>query len=158
SLGAAKGSEWDWAGAEEEYRKAIALNPNYANAHLFYSGLLLSLGKPDQALAEAKRAIELDPLSLPVEENLGDLYMGLDRFDEAVRQYRAMLEIDPKDISAHFGLSRAYNSQGNYAQGFQEGRQAALVSGDARGIEEWNGIWDAFQKFGYTAAMKAFAE
>src|SRR5262249_14342966 len=66
SLGSAKESEWDWTGAEKEYKKAIELNPNYATAHHWYSGLLAALGKQDEALAEAKQAIELDPLSLPI--------------------------------------------------------------------------------------------
>jgi len=158
SLGSAKESEWDWTGAEKEYRKAIELNPNYATAHHWYSSLLSALGKQEEAFAEAKRAIELDPLSLPVETNLGDLYRGMERFDEAIQQYRKALEIGPKDVATHFALGRTYFAQHKYVEAFSEWKEAAVDSGDAKGIDEWNGVWKVFQKSGHLAAMKTLAE
>src|SRR5262249_6171787 len=158
SLGSAKESEWDWTGAEKEYKKAIELNPNYATAHHWYSGLLAALGKQDEALAEAKQAIELDPLSLPINSEVGDLYRDMGRYDEAIQQYRKALEIDPKYVSTHFALGRAYLLQHKYVEGFSEFKEASVDSGDARGINELNGVWMVFQKSGYKAAMLTLAE
>jgi adenylate cyclase len=158
SLGTAKESEWEWTGAEKEYTKAIELNPNYATAHHWYSGLLSALGKQDEALAELKRAIELDPLSLPINSELGNLYRDMGRFDEAIQQYGKTLEIDPKYVATHFGLGQAYFAQHKYVEAFSEWKEAAVDSGDAKGIDEWNGVWKVFQKSGHLAAMKTLAE
>jgi Tfp pilus assembly protein PilF len=59
-----KYSEWDWAGVDEEYRRGLALNPNYATGHQWYSEYLVSKGRTDDALKEIKMAQQLDPLSL----------------------------------------------------------------------------------------------
>jgi tetratricopeptide (TPR) repeat protein len=90
SLGSVRQNQWDWAGAEKEYRRAIGLNPNYATAHDWYSGLLLVLGQKDEALLESKRAIELDPLSLSINSGLGDVYGAM-----ALRRSHPTVPEDP---------------------------------------------------------------
>ena len=158
SLGLAKESEWDWTGAEKEYRKAIELNPNYATGHHWYSALLAALGKQGDALAEAERAIELDPLSLPVLNNLGDLYSGAGRFDEAIQQYRKTLEINPKYSPAHTGLGIVYFAQHKYPEAFAEWKEFAADTGDPEVINRWNAVWKTFQTSGHLAALQTLAE
>src|SRR5262249_973554 len=81
--------EWDWPGAEREYRRAIELNPGYPTAHYFYGYMyLLSMGRFEEAIAEMKRAIELDPFSAIVHANLGAVYNLAGRYDEGIVQIR----------------------------------------------------------------------
>ncbi len=86
--------EWDWQGAEREYKRAIELNPGYAIAPLWYGLQLMALGRFDDALAEMKRAQDLDPLSLVINTNLGGTLYRARRYDQAIEQCRRTLEID----------------------------------------------------------------
>ena len=87
--------EWNRAEAENEYRRAIELKPNYATAHHWLGGdVLPQLKRFDEGLAEAKRAAELDPLSPIIAANLGDVLMYARRYDEAIAQYKNSLAID----------------------------------------------------------------
>jgi TolB-like protein/Flp pilus assembly protein TadD len=87
--------EWDWAGGESAFRRALELNPNYALAHHMYANLLKGEGRFDEAIAERKRALEVDPLSLRTNALLGDNYYVAGRYDEAIEQYRKTSELDP---------------------------------------------------------------
>ena len=94
--------DWDWPGAEHEYKRAIALNPNYANAHYFYAfTLLITRGRVDEAIAEMKKAVGLDPLSLIINTNLGRTYFLARQYDKALEQYRKTLELEPTFPRAH---------------------------------------------------------
>lgn len=104
--------ERDWAGAEREFRRAIELNPSYPTAHHWYSQVLRSLGRLEDALGEIRTALELDPLSLPVNHNLATVLMYLGDLDAAVDQHRRALELDPDYVPAHFGLGRVYLEKG----------------------------------------------
>jgi serine/threonine protein kinase/tetratricopeptide (TPR) repeat protein len=95
SLADSKEYDWDWSGAEKDYRRAIQLNPNYATAHHWYSVLLSKTGRLDESLAEAKRSFELDPLSLPINKHLGEVYSYLGQDDVAIAQFRKSLQIEP---------------------------------------------------------------
>ena len=119
--------------------------------------MLSALGKQGEALAEAERAIELDPLSLPVKANLGDLYAGTGRFDEAIQQYRKTLEINPKYPSAHTGLGIVYFAQHKYPEAFAEWKESAADTGDPDVINRWNTVWKTFQTSGQLAAMQTLA-
>lgn len=99
--------DWDWLGAEAEYKKAIELNPRYPTTHHWYSLLLMALGRPSEAVLEAKRAQELDPLSLIVNENFGDVLRLVKRYDEAIEQLRKTLDLDPNFAVAHSTLASA---------------------------------------------------
>lgn len=78
--------DWDWAGAERDFRRAIELNPNYARAHLGYALLLSCLGRGDEALAEIKRAKEIDPLSQDVKSGYLTILEGRGEYAEALAQ------------------------------------------------------------------------
>src|SRR5207248_7814202 len=116
------------------------------------------LGKQSAALAEAERAIELDPLSLPVKQNLGDLYAGAGRFDEAIQQYRKTLEIAPKYAPAHSGLGDVYFAQHKYPEAFAEYKKFAADTGDPNMINRLNAVEKIFQTSGHLAALQAWAE
>jgi tetratricopeptide (TPR) repeat protein len=96
--------EWDWAGAEKFSRRAIELNPNYASAYQWYSHLLMSGGRTSDAISAAKRAAEIDPLSLPAVLNVGWQYHWAREYDSAVEQLRRVLQINPNFEQAHWAL------------------------------------------------------
>ena len=119
--------EWDWAGAEKGLKRAIELNPNYATAHHWYSILLELTGHPDEAVMEAKRAQELDPLSLIINTSFGDRLFSARQYDRAIEQLRSTIEIDPNFIDAHGSLGEVYLQQKFYDQAiaeFQKAKQA----------------------------------
>ena len=129
SLGSFKWEyEWDKAGAEKEFRRAIELNPSYATAHQWYAEELAVIGRGDEALAEIKRAQELDPLSLPVSVVAGwILYLGR-HSDQAIDQYQKTLEMDSNFAIAHVYLGRAYAQKENLGQAIIECQAATKLS------------------------------
>ncbi len=93
--GILKAYDWDWHGAENEYRRALELNPNYATGHHLYADFLSAMGRPGEAIAEIHRAQELDPLSLVISNEVAwNLYMG-GRFEEALACAKKTLEMEP---------------------------------------------------------------
>ena len=112
--------EWDWAGAEKEFKLALELNPRYPTAHQRYSLFLPILGRLDEAVAEAKKAQELDPLSLIINENVGDILCLARRYDEAEKQLLKTIEMDPNFEVAHQTLSRVYEAKGMYEKSLEE--------------------------------------
>ncbi|MGH9870427.1 MAG: protein kinase domain-containing protein [Candidatus Polarisedimenticolia bacterium] len=102
----------DWAGAEASYRLAIDLNPGYSVAHHWYSLFAMSQSRPEQAIASARRALELDPLSLIINENLGDILYMAGRNTEAIQQLQRTLELDPAFSVAHGTLGRVFEEMG----------------------------------------------
>jgi len=140
---------------------AATLSAAHAGAQLIACAifpLALTLHRVSgEALAEAERAIELDPLSLPVKANLGDLYAGTGRFDEAIQQYRKTLEINPKYPPAHTGLGIVYFAQHKYPEAFAEWKESAADTGDPDVINRWNTVWKTFQTSGQLAAMQTLA-
>ena len=99
-------TDWDWQGAENEYRRAIELNPRYATAHHWYATQLLLQGKLDQALQEIKKAQQLDPLSLGINKDFSVILLYAGDYDKALEQCRKTLEIEP-----HFGVMSTYIAQ-----------------------------------------------
>jgi tetratricopeptide (TPR) repeat protein len=87
--------EWDWAGSEQSFHRAIALNPNDTLAHLWYGFLLDALGRQEENLAERRRALELDPLSWSANAGVGWALGALGRHDEAIQHLRAAMELNP---------------------------------------------------------------
>jgi TolB-like protein/DNA-binding winged helix-turn-helix (wHTH) protein/Tfp pilus assembly protein PilF len=112
--------DWDWQGAEAEYKQALEFNPNYATAHHWYSNFLAGLGRFDQTIAELKRAQELDPLSPVIDVDLGQAYCLAGNCDRGIEQLKKTLEIYPDFAEAHGALSEMYAHQGMYDQYFAE--------------------------------------
>lgn len=121
--------EWDWAGAEREYKRAIELDPNYATAYQYYSEYLALLGRTEESVAHIKRAHELDPLSLIINTELGYPHFCARRWDEALGYYRKALEIDPDFHFAVFYVARCYVQKGEFDEAIAESRRAVALSG-----------------------------
>lgn len=102
----------DFRGALESYRRAIALNPNFATAYQRYGWLLLSMGKRDDALRAMRKAVELDPLSKVHNAALGVALVFSHRYDEAIKYYQRTLELDPALAGMHINLGDAFMDKG----------------------------------------------
>lgn len=121
--------DWDWAGAEQEYRRAMQLNPGYATAHHWYSGYLRAVGRLPEALAAIRRAQELDPLSPAIGRDLGRVLLSLRRPDQAIEQYRKTLELDPNFPSGYLHLGMAYEQKSMYEEAVAAGQKARDLPG-----------------------------
>jgi len=120
TLGLKKWVEWDWSGAEKEYRRAIELNPNYATAHEWYSFSLGTTERLKEAMTEIKKAHELDPLSPAINCNLGMALVSAGDYDQGIRYIKAALELDPSFIEAHQYLWMAHTHQGRHDEAVAE--------------------------------------
>jgi tetratricopeptide (TPR) repeat protein len=121
---------WDWQAADKGFKKAIALNPNYASAHHFYSICLMTSGRQAEALAEIQRAEELDPLSLIISAVHGWTYYEGRRYQEAIKQYTKTLEMDPRYVPALLDLGTTYLRLGDFPKAIAQFEKARAISGD----------------------------
>jgi serine/threonine-protein kinase len=104
--------EWDWRAAEQEFRRALELRPNYADAYFSYSRFLASRRRLDEAIAQLARAVELDPLSLPLLANRALLDYFAGRYDEAGNRLREILKSDSTDVTSKWGLALVAEQEG----------------------------------------------
>jgi TolB-like protein/DNA-binding winged helix-turn-helix (wHTH) protein/Tfp pilus assembly protein PilF len=121
--------EWNWSAAEANYRRALALDPNNANAHHWYSLYLIGMRRREEAVREIRRALELDPLSLSINFNTGFVYSLAGMHEEAVAQLRHALEIDPNSATTHGLLGLAFQRKGMYEASIAEFRMAQKLAG-----------------------------
>jgi TolB-like protein len=112
--------DWDWPGAEVEFKRSLQLNPGYANGHHWHAHLLLSSGRRSEALAESKRALELDVLSPIMNVHLGWHYLYARQYDRALEQLTKTLELDPDYGLAHWYRGLAYQQKGMYTEALRE--------------------------------------
>ncbi|MEK7215309.1 MAG: tetratricopeptide repeat protein, partial [Chloroflexota bacterium] len=123
----------DWPGGEREYRRAIALNPNYPTAHHWYALHLSWSGRHAEALAMIKKAQQLDPLSPIIQTAAGWVYFAARQFDVALEQYRKALDLDPNFPLAYECLSWTYAQKGMFGTAV-EAAQKAQTLGHPLGI------------------------
>jgi TolB-like protein/Tfp pilus assembly protein PilF len=148
SLGVAKVDfDFDFVGAEKEYKLAIKLNPSYATAHEWYATYLALMGRHNEAFPEIKRAQELDPLSPTISVMSAPLLLWSRRYDEAIAESRRTLELYPGFYPAHMYLGSAYEQKKLYDQAIAE-YQKALA------LEPGNSILGTALACGYAAAGK----
>ncbi len=138
--------EWDWAGAQKEaqrakelnagYAKAIEINTNYDDEHHFYCQALDTIGKPQDSIAEMRRALELDPFSLSMNMEMGwSFYIARD-YDQAIAQCRKVIELDPNFTAAYSCTAQAYEQKKMYAEAIADMNKAKALVGDDPGLIE----------------------
>jgi len=132
--------EWNRSGSEQEYRRAIELNPNYATAHHWLGSDLMNVKKFDAALAELRRAEELDPFSPIIGTNLGDILVCARRYDDAIAQYKRTLLRNPNFAYAHRALGWAYGLSGKYPEAIAETRTAVELD-QSSSTKGYLGLW-----------------
>ncbi len=121
-----KGFDWDWPGAEREYKRAIELNSNLAWAHLSYGSYLMAMERHTEGLAEIKRAQELDPLGGGRRKEVIALRVA-GRSDEAIEKLRQMIDLEPESSFAHSQLGITYAEKGMYAEAIAEVQKATSL-------------------------------
>lgn len=112
--------DWDWAAAERGFKRANEIEPNYWHHHELYAYLLTSLGRADEAIAEAKRAQEIEPLSLIANTSAGHTYYFARQYERSLEQVRKALALDPNFPIAHAKLGRILVQQGKYDEAIAE--------------------------------------
>ena len=112
--------DWDWTGAEAEFKRSLALNPGYAHGHHWYAHLLLSSGRQAEALSESNRALELDPVSPIINLHLGWHYLYTKQYDWALEQLAKTLELDPDYALAHWYRGLAFEQMKMYPEALRE--------------------------------------
>ena len=128
--------QWDWAGAEREYRRAIQLAPSYATAYHWYANNLSTRGRHQEAITYARRAVELDPLSPILHVALAHAYVLAGQNEEALAALSKALEIEPASGNAHLFRGLVYSRQARYDEALSE----MLIAN--RLLENW--VWKAF--------------
>jgi DNA-binding winged helix-turn-helix (wHTH) protein/TolB-like protein/Flp pilus assembly protein TadD len=141
--------EWNWSDAEQEFHRALKLDPSYATAPQWFAYLLSALGRHDEAVANARLAQRLDPLSLVINSDLGFTLYFARRYDEAIAQFHRALELDARFPYAHFGLALAETGAGKREEAVQEARQALELSGGSGSMQG---------ALGYTLALAGHAD
>jgi tetratricopeptide (TPR) repeat protein len=121
--------DWNGRDAENEFRRALADNPNYAMAHSWYGESLAAMGRYSEAIAEAQHALDDDPLSLIIGSNAGWTLSLAGKTDQAIEILKKAIEIDPSFPRTHFRLGRAYEQKKLYDLAISEFEQAVTLSG-----------------------------
>ena len=145
SLGHAMLHNWEWSESEKEFKRAIELNPNYPSAHHWYSEYLAAMGRLGEAIGAAKRARDLDPLSLAISADLSDALYLARRYDESIEEATKTLEMDPHFWLSHINLGRSYTEKGMHEEAIRELHKAGEGSTDRTEVLSFLG-------FAYAAA------
>ena len=120
--------EWDWIGAEHEFKQAVALDPKDDIARYLYGSYLIAVGRFDEAQAEMKRAVELNPVEQLNLLGLGHSFYFAHQFERPIEQYRRAIGVEPKSRWSHISLGQAYAQQGNFSEALAELSQARQLN------------------------------
>lgn len=123
--------EWDLPGAEREFKRAITLNPGYPGAHQWYGLLLAARGQTEEALAEMKRAHDLDPLSLIIDMGLGGLYIYAHQYDQAIAHFEKTRELHPEAFQPDSNLAYVYEIKGMKDEAVAAYLKSRTLAGDS---------------------------
>lgn len=138
--------DWDWGSSEREYKRAIELNPSYATAHQWYAEYLTAMRRHSEALAESKRARELDPLSPAINLNLAHRYWFMRQYDTEIRGLQEIISLFPDFSGAYGALAYAYRAKGSYQEAIGALQKSRSLSGTRRA--EVAALGEAFAKGG----------
>jgi TolB-like protein/DNA-binding winged helix-turn-helix (wHTH) protein/Tfp pilus assembly protein PilF len=144
--------DWDWQGAEQEFHRAIELNPNFAQAHHWYGNLLLGPeGRHDEAIAELERAQQLDPFSPILKADTGFAYFLAGQYDLALQEYQRVLATNPHFVPVRFYLSKYYRRTGQYDLWLKESVEDYRLAG-LPGLAE--SLQEVYAQGGFRAVME----
>jgi len=136
--------DWDWSGAEQEFRRAIALNPNSSQAHFFYGVFLTVLDRPDEAIRESEIALKLDPLSAMMSLDLGWVLYNTRNYDQSIVQLKKTLELAPDLGYANMELGWNYRAKGMHSEAVVQCQRAvALLPMDQVVLGSCGGVYGA---------------
>jgi TolB-like protein/DNA-binding winged helix-turn-helix (wHTH) protein/Flp pilus assembly protein TadD len=147
--------EWDWAGAERELRRALDRDPSDPTGHHWYSHVLRSQGRLEEALVEIRTASSLAPLSLIIGTDLGNMLLYAGDLEQAGRQYQSVLEMESRFAPAHRGMGRVHLAQGRTAQAIASFEKAVSLSDNPR-YHAW--LAYAYVKAGRPADARAILD
>jgi len=147
--------EWDWPGAAAEFERAIHLNPNSADAHLFYGDFLMSLGRTTDAAKEMTRALELDPFNFFFQCFFGWHLVYLREYRRAIAQLNKTLGFEPRFASAHLGQWGAFAGLGLYDEALGSARRFFEALDDR---EACDALGASTGERGYRTAMRRAAD
>ena len=137
-----KENHYDWTNAERIYKRAIELNPGYPTAHQWYSGLLNTLGRFDDAITEASRAVELDPLSLIINYSLSRTLLHMRQYTQAIDQCNKGIELDPNFPWSYSVRGNVAEEQGKFDEAIKDYQKAKLLShSDPSAIGDIGGVY-----------------
>ena len=126
--------EWNWNEADKEFKRALELDPDNPDAHIFYANLLSHLGRHSEALSEAKRARELDPLNTRINALEGQFLLHAGQTDEALARLEKTLELDPNHWLAHFFIASAYIEKRMYEEAIAKSLKARSIYDSPRSV------------------------
>jgi serine/threonine protein kinase/Tfp pilus assembly protein PilF len=153
--GVSRHFDWDWGSTEKEFQRTLQLNPNFAEAHFSYSDFLISMRRPEEAMAEMERALELDPLNFLYPCFLGWHYLYLGRYDDAITQLHKTLRTEPNFPAAHLGLWGAFYQKQMEEEALTEAKKFFALLNDSEVAET---LERDFRQAGYRGAMRLAAE
>jgi len=143
--------DWDWSKAELELRRAIELNPNYGQARHWYALYLAKMGRHEEALAEAREAQRLDPLSLPMNLTIALVLCFARRYDQSITEIKRVIEMDANFAAAHSTLGLAFAYRKMCSEAIAAFRKASALAGDSA---EMNTYFDTLTAFSYASSGK----
>jgi serine/threonine protein kinase/Tfp pilus assembly protein PilF len=132
--------DWDWVGAEKEFKRAIELNPSYATAHHWYAWFLMWMARFNEAMEEIERARDLDPLSLIINRDIGTVSLLARQYDQAIEILQKMLEMSPNFPQTRIYLARAYFLKSMYKKALSVLQKEKELIGLYPLLESWIGI------------------
>lgn len=126
--------DWNWAASDEEFRRALALNPGLERTHRLYAALLSSEAHVESAIAQIRQAHDLDPLSIPVYRRAAMIWINVHQYNQAAAQANEMLALNPNSVPGHETLGTAYLFEQKYPQAVAEFEDAAATRSDSAHI------------------------
>jgi tetratricopeptide (TPR) repeat protein len=126
--------DWDWEGAESEFRRAIELNPGYGSAHHWYSYTLMYQARFNEAIREIEQALELDPASVAINKDVGTVYVYAGQFDRAIEACKRTIEMDAAIMYIHLHIGMAYVGKSMYEEALIEFQKEREIS---KGAHAW---------------------
>jgi len=143
--------DWDWPGAESEFKRAIQLDANSSAAHQWYGDFLTRMGRFEEASLELRKAQDLDPLSLLTLTRVGRQFYFAKQYEPAIKQMKKVLDLDPNFVPAQHGILDAYAQSGMYREALMELKKMLVLAGNP---DLSAAIGEDYRKSGYSGVLQ----